>query len=874
MGEKLGNIRNTNMDGRQSQRIKWNTAVNKAIAALSQALINPSFSINEIADMVLKKAKFLTESKHGYVSMIDPSTGDMISQALTKMMGKECLVSGDERKIIFSKGPDGLYPALWGYSLNSRAAFYTNSPQKHKASRGSPMGHIPIRNFLSVPAIVGEKVIGQVAVANSPDGYKSHHADALSLITRLYALALQRKRAEEGLRESEQKFRALFEQAAVGVAQIETKTGRFLRINRRYCEILGYSTKEMKSHTCEQIIHPEDLQGYLENMKKLIKGDIREFAMEKRYFDKNGSIVWINLIVSPLWSMGQEPNYHVAIVEDVTARKNAEKRRQLARRILEHLNRKTTGLEILRDVLPLLKESMGISAVGMRLKEGYDFPYFVTNGFSEDFIKAENYLCARNESGRLIYDSQGLPLLEGMCGLAIRKFADRSLSFFTEDGSFWTNNTTRLLASAEVRSLKIPLRCRCNEQGYESVALIPLRSGREVVGLLQLNEKSPGAFTPQIIRFFESIGKSIGIAISRIVAEEQIKSLAKFPSENPNFVLRIGRNGSLVYANDASSSLLAEWNCALGEAVPENWRQIVSESFTANSSVRVEIKHAGRVFAFMVVPVVEGGYANLYARDITERKAAEEDLQKHRRHLKELVETRTKELSQANKQLMVEIEGRKKLEREILDISERERRRLGEELHDSLGQQLTGISFMTKILERKLAETLPNEAADVAEIYKLVEQATEQARGLARGLYPLDLGEDTLMLALEDLARQTREMFGIRCFFKCNEAVKMDDSVAAIHLYRIAQEAVNNAIKHGKPKNIEISLSGRNNDTFVMTVKNDGLDFPKKFETRGTGMGLQIMDHRIDLIGGSLEVHAGDEGGTILTCTFPNKNPG
>jgi signal transduction histidine kinase len=86
-------------------------------------------------------------------------------------------------------------------------------------------------------------------------------------------------------------------------------------------------------------------------------------------------------------------------------------------------------------------------------------------------------------------------------------------------------------------------------------------------------------------------------------------------------------------------------------------------------------------------------------------------------------------------------------------------------------------------------------------------------------------------------------------------------------------EAVTNAIKHGKAKNIEIALVC-DKDTSVMTIRNDGLDFPKGFEARGTGMGLQIMDHRVDLIGGSLDVHAGDEGGTILTCTFPNHNRG
>ena len=108
--------------------------------------------------------------------------------------------------------------------------------------------------------------------------------------------------------------------------------------------------------------------------------------------------------------------------------------------------------------------------------------------------------------------------------------------------------------------------------------------------------------------------------------EEQIENLARFPSENPNPVLRIAKDGVLLYANDAGGSLLTEWNCREGKIMSENWQQIVSEVFTTGLSKKIEIGHAGRIFAFMVVPVLDAGYANLYARDITERKQAEKGI--------------------------------------------------------------------------------------------------------------------------------------------------------------------------------------------------------------------------------------------------------
>ncbi len=124
--------------------------------------------------------------------------------------------------------------------------------------------------------------------------------------------------------ESEGVFRAIFEQAAVGVAQVVSRTGAFVRINRRYAEILGYTVAEMERLTYQQITHPHDLQKGLDNMKRLLAGEIREFSTEKRYCHKDGSIVWGKLTVSPMWPAGEEPNHHIAVVEDITVSKRAE----------------------------------------------------------------------------------------------------------------------------------------------------------------------------------------------------------------------------------------------------------------------------------------------------------------------------------------------------------------------------------------------------------------------------------------------------------------------------------------------------------------------------------------------------------------------
>ncbi len=273
-----------------------------------------------------------------------------------------------------------------------------------------------------------------------------------------------------------------------------------------------------------------------------------------------------------------------------------------------------------------------------------------------------------------------------------------------------------------------------------------------------------------------------------------------------------------------------------------------------------------------VKSLVDGKESNIgFFRDITERKRVEADLMKYREQLEELVKARTEELTQANKQLLRNIEERKRLEKDILDVSDRGQRQVGRELHDSVGQQLTGIAFMTKALEQKLAAKSPDEAADLTQISKLVKEAMEQARDLAKGLHPVDLDAGGLASSLEELAEATQKLFGIRCTFKCDRPVELKDTEVAVHLYRMTQEAITNAIKHGKAKNIQMALAYGKNESTLM-VKNDGLDFPKASRAKGRGMGLQIMGHRAEIIGGSLDIHKAAGGGTIVTCRFPNPN--
>jgi signal transduction histidine kinase len=213
-----------------------------------------------------------------------------------------------------------------------------------------------------------------------------------------------------------------------------------------------------------------------------------------------------------------------------------------------------------------------------------------------------------------------------------------------------------------------------------------------------------------------------------------------------------------------------------------------------------------------------------------------------------------------------DITEQKKLEKSLLEIEDRERQHIGYELHDSLGQLLTGISFKTKCLQNELKNRQIPEAEEAADIGSLINEAKIQAKMLAQGLSPIGTEGGGLMSALESLATNTQRLFNIRCSFTCPESVLLRNKKAILQLYRIAQEAVTNAVRHSQCKNIEIFLS-RQDKSIIIKIKDDGTGVNKVSESND-GMGLKIMRYRASMIGASLGTEVKDGKGTAISCVF------
>lgn len=212
-----------------------------------------------------------------------------------------------------------------------------------------------------------------------------------------------------------------------------------------------------------------------------------------------------------------------------------------------------------------------------------------------------------------------------------------------------------------------------------------------------------------------------------------------------------------------------------------------------------------------------------------------------------------------------DITERKCLEKELLEISDQERRRLGQDLHDGLCQHLAGIELMGQVLQQKLAAKSKADSARAADIARHVREAISQTRALARGLTPVTLESEGLASALQELAANTEKMFGLVCVVECAGAVVVSAPATLTHLYRIAQEAVSNAIKHGKASQVRIRLESSPERT-VLSVTDNGSGFPAG-APKSKGMGLRIMQYRASMIGGVLSLNRNPAGGSSVVCS-------
>jgi len=230
------------------------------------------------------------------------------------------------------------------------------------------------------------------------------------------------------------------------------------------------------------------------------------------------------------------------------------------------------------------------------------------------------------------------------------------------------------------------------------------------------------------------------------------------------------------------------------------------------------------------------------------------------REMEERVRQRTAALTE-------EIAERERLEKAVLEASERERRSIGHDLHDGLSQHLTGTSLVAQAIEAQLTARHAVEAADVKRVVALIEQGIEETRSLAKGLLLPEIEREGLVVALQELAGLIQSQYHVECRFECADDIQLEESGMATQFYHIAQEAARNAVRHGAARSVGIRLTARRG-AVTLAVSDNGTGLPPP-ATRGRGLGLRIMAHRAAIIGAQFSIGAQEGGGTLLICELP-----
>ncbi|TAL33196.1 MAG: PAS domain S-box protein [Spirochaetes bacterium] len=471
--------------------------------------------------------------------------------------------------------------------------------------------------------------------------------------------------------------------------------------SERSREVTGYSPEDYLKNPAlwYSMIHASDRERVNDFLRR-VNEDRRTNTIEHRIIRKDGKLRWVSNTCTAVTNGDGRLERLNGFVLDITEHKTAELRMQLAVRVLDVLNKSVPMGEAIREIVALIRRYADIEAVGIRLRDNGDYPYIETEGFTRDFVKSESSLLGYDPDGAPALDAQGRPVLECLCGAVMRDQIPPGLGERTGNGGFWTNDAPGLLASRDLKELEIRVRGRCFAVGYRSVALIPLKSGEDTIGLLQLNDSRADAFTPGLLEYFEGIGASIGIALSRKIAEEGLrKAHAELESRVqdrtsalneavqslnaerrrfnevldvlPAYVVLLTADYRVSFANrffkerfgDSGGRRCYEFlfersapckNCktftALTTMAPSRWEWAGPD---------------GRQYDISDFPFVDTDGSILVLEmglDISERKRAETELDAYRLRLEELVARRTGELVSANARLQSEILERMQIE--------------------------------------------------------------------------------------------------------------------------------------------------------------------------------------------------------------------
>ena len=623
------------------------------------------------------------------------------------------------------------------------------------------------------------------------------------------------RRKHEPSSAGERLFQTLFEFAPIGIA-LHDANGKHLHTNPFYRRMVGYTNTELLELDAQCITHPEDVAEGRQLFHELRDGVHEHCQCEKRYLHKDGHIVLAHSVASAVRNSAGGLQYIISVVEDVTKRKYNEELAATFGDLGQELSAATTPHDaavIIGDVAAVLF--------------GWDSCYLHLFGSSGEIIPV------------LTIDT-----INGQkTALPPGDFTPGPSPMMTDIAA----KGGRLVNRMHPDSQLAPELARFGGRNCSSASImcVPIRTSTQTLGVLSIQSYRVDAYDENDLRALQALADHCAGALGRINAVEDLRQsesrLRALLDALPDVMLRLRRDGTVIdckiNAADPASVLFRQ---CVGGKLHELWPPRLVQGI---------LLHVARALQKETTQIFDFEYpAGRQGRDYEVRVVR----------------------SGSDEALVIvrDFSERKQLEKEVLAISAREQARMGKDLHDGLGQLLTGMAFLARALREKLTAKASKEAEDAGQIVQLALRATTQTRLMARGLFPAELETKGIAAALKELAYTIGKLHKVSCSAEVDVSLRFGRKAIEKHLYRIVQEATTNAIKHGQCARVEVDLR-RTDGSARLTVKDDGVGL-----SNGTpspdGMGIRIMRYRARRIGGQLSIRQPGSGGTEVIVEFPS----
>jgi len=401
------------------------------------------------------------------------------------------------------------------------------------------------------------------------------------------------------------------------------RENRFIRVNRTFAETIGRPKDDIEGRTSWEVF-PLQSRDFWEDDREIIDtGRPKEGIMKP--LETAAGRKWVMMDKIPYRNIRGDIAGTVGFALDVTEQRQADYELATTRRFLEIANRHTDLKGMFDEFAAEMQKITGCEAIGIRLRDDLDrIPYQACLGFSGEFLALENMLSLKTD--------------RCMCVNVMSGTTDPVLPFYTEGGSFYLNEAGRSFADL-TEAEKGPTRDVCPRMGYESIALIPIRTEKGILGLVHLADRRKNMVPPDMVGTLEKIAAALGAGAQRSLAEEALRAaskraewLARFPEENPQPVLRAAADETVLYCNPASSRMPG-WTCNAGAPLPDALLPLFRRAMAGMAFVQEDVEMGDRYYSVWVSPFPAENYANIYGRDVTERRQMEEALQERSEQL-------------------------------------------------------------------------------------------------------------------------------------------------------------------------------------------------------------------------------------------------